>query len=412
MFLIRHMLMMADSLCARLAVQPPWRMLRPAHNGGHRVDRTYWWDRYLKVPERLLSTERVEQGRLPDLTTIGPTELPTQIMHDHEKAVAVTAGSSAGSQAADCRDTGSWCGWWRETGSCERGFMREHCKLTCGLCAASQARVAESCEDRGPWCKTKRDSCGQSFMQERCRVTCGLCSPLLSLPQRRNSSFWWEIRSNFYEWQHSERDVLMPPVCPVTLWGVATAVHEAAQRAKAALGVVDGSLYTLHIRRGDTKSKCNTSVPAVVEYMKCPKARWNEPHDDVLVLLTDETDPAFIEDATNELSKLPRWGGGVKHGDPVIAAQLPEDDRSDNFLVYAVVGLLRSAAAYPFEMHRCDGMAPCPSREFADERDRLFEWARRWREQARVRRERERVRYFGVGSAARTRDTPGTRQRV
>ena len=98
------------------------------------------------------------------------------------------------------------------------------------------------------------------------------------------------------------------------------------------------------------------------EGVKLPNAAWDAPGDEALVVFTDETDPAYLQEVRRapsaacmpthpqlapahlrpslcasppapvcspappqviaELSKIPRWGGGVTHGDAVVAAQL------------------------------------------------------------------------------------------
>lgn len=76
-------------------------------------------------------------------------------------------------------------------------------------------------------------------------------------------------------------------------------------------------------------------VPAVLKYMRCPTTQWNVSTQQKLVLFTDETDPAYLEALTSGLATLPRWGGGVIHGDPEVVKHLNDEDKADNYLVYA-----------------------------------------------------------------------------
>ena len=76
-------------------------------------------------------------------------------------------------------------------------------------------------------------------------------------------------------------------------------------------------------------------MPAVVQYMRCSHSDWNVSTQQKLVFFTDETDPAYLEALTSGLAALPRWGGGVIHGDPEVVKHLEEEDKTDNYLVYA-----------------------------------------------------------------------------
>ena len=78
----------------------------------------------------------------------------------------------------------------------------------------------------------------------------------------------------------------------------------------------------------------------------------------------------YLEQVVAALSELPRWGGGVSHGDPVVAKQLNQDDQRDNFLVYAVASELMKAAQHKYEMRAIWGLkdcTACESHAFDDE---------------------------------------------
>ncbi len=123
--------------------------------------------------------------------------------------------------------------------------------------------------------------------------------------------------------------------------------------------LLNPKLNVLHVRRRDTKDKCDTTVHAVLEYMRCPASRWNESTYDKLVLFTDETSPNYLNALTYALSELPRWGGGVVHGDRSIVQELGPEDQTDNFLVYSVASLLMSQADELYAMERCHGTRTC-----------------------------------------------------
>ena len=113
------------------------------------------------------------------------------------------------------------------------------------------------------------------------------------------------------------------------------------------------------MRRSDTKQQCDTSVPAVLAYMRCPAARWNVSTPQKLVLFTDETDPVYLAKLQQALAALPRWGGGVVHGDAEVARELSPEERADNYLVYAVASLLMSDAEELYAMERCKATVQC-----------------------------------------------------
>ena len=69
--------------------------------------------------------------------------------------------------------------------------------------------------------------------------------------------------------------------------------------------------------------------------MRCSHSDWNVSTQQKLVFFTDETNPAYLEALTSGLAALPRWGGGVIHGDPEVVKHLEEEDKTDNYLVYA-----------------------------------------------------------------------------
>ena len=69
--------------------------------------------------------------------------------------------------------------------------------------------------------------------------------------------------------------------------------------------------------------------------MRCSHSDWNVSTQQKLLFFTDETDPAYLEALTSGLAALPRWGGGVIHGDPEVVKHLDDEDKTDNYLVYA-----------------------------------------------------------------------------
>ena len=98
-----------------------------------------------------------------------------------------------------------------------------------------------------------------------------------------------------------------------------------------------------------------------MDYMSCPAASLHDgrPLNHTLLIFTDERNQGYIDSITTRLATLPRWGGGVIHGDEVVRQLLKPPDREDNYLVYAVASLLMSRADQFFSMERCNGKQDC-----------------------------------------------------
>ena len=77
---------------------------------------------------------------------------------------------------------------------------------------------------------------------------------------------------------------------------------------------------------------------------------------------------AYLNELMSELGKLPRWGGGVSHGDAAIQQQLSAADAADNYFVYAVGSLLMARALDAFSMRKCHGTMSCAEASFAERR--------------------------------------------
>ena len=140
------------------------------------------------------------------------------------------------------------------------------------------------------------------------------------------------------------------------------AVHAQVDAFLSRIGAAAASeVATLHVRRGDTTDRCNTSVPAVLEYIACalPEGEVLPPH---LVLFTDETDARYLAQLLAALKTLPRWRGDVVHGDPIVTARVSADSEGgapDNYEAYTVASTLMNVAGVALAMERCEGKAPC-----------------------------------------------------
>ena len=119
-------------------------------------------------------------------------------------------------------------------------------------------------------------------------------------------------------------------------------------------------LYVLHVKRSASDAKpgsyCNNNpVKAVKDYMSCPAAGGTKAANHTLLVFTDDSNKGYVNGLLTGLGKLPRWGGGVVHGDQMVRELLDGPDRADNYLVYSVASLLMSRADEFFAMERCSG---------------------------------------------------------
>jgi hypothetical protein len=185
--------------------------------------------------------------------------------------------------------------------------------------------------------------------------------------QQDGTPWRWSIDTGLFGLMREDRKRMAAIDCSDRPWGASELVLSKMKKARHGLtGSDSGPFSTLHLRRGDVVDQCDTSVASVVRYMKCSWKKtpsWSEPGNERLVVFTDETDEAYLQQVVAALSELPRWGGGVLHGDPVVAKQLNQDDQSDNFLVYAVASELMKAAQHKYEMRAIWGLKDCTACE-------------------------------------------------
>ena len=60
----------------------------------------------------------------------------------------------------------------------------------------------------------------------------------------------------------------------------------------------------------------------------------------------------------------PAPAGVVKHGDSAIVEQLQsQQDREDNYFIYAVAASIMAQSKHHWRLHRCQGRAPCTDTE-------------------------------------------------
>lgn len=142
-------------------------------------------------------------------------------------------------------------------------------------------------------------------------------------------------------------------------------------------GAQMANLITLHVRRGDTVHSCNTSVPAVLQFLDCSTAldafEGAQPSSSLagmrLVVFTDESDATYLRLLTDGLTALPRFAHAkVTHGDPILAGWVhtvpthtepSKGGLPDNYEVYAAAANIMSRSALTLEIERCSGQPPC-----------------------------------------------------
>lgn len=123
-----------------------------------------------------------------------------------------------------------------------------------------------------------------------------------------------------------------------------------------------GKVATLHVRRGDTIKKCNTSVPAVLEYLRCARFDWHTRAVDSqhflkirrLLLFTDETDTTYISTLLAAIeSEFASQQLKVSHADPALSEA--GTHATDNFFTFATAAHLIQTSGMQFGIHRCHG---------------------------------------------------------
>ena len=126
-----------------------------------------------------------------------------------------------------------------------------------------------------------------------------------------------------------------------------------------------GDVATLHVRRGDTIKKCNTSVPAVLEYLRCARLDSSSRAVDSqpflrmrrMLLFTDETDARYVSTLLAAIeSEFASQHLTVSHADPAVRKAGAHAD--DNFFTFAMAAHLMQKSGMQFGVHRCKGHQP------------------------------------------------------
>ena len=119
----------------------------------------------------------------------------------------------------------------------------------------------------------------------------------------------------------------------------------------ARLGLTNRSFVTLHVRRTDAASLCNTSVDDVARYVACSQRTSAAAQAAPLVLFTDELSPHYLYGLLTRLATEANGGRGpVYHGDALLhrlAAGGGDggDNGGDNYFIYAATSAIKESAA-------------------------------------------------------------------
>lgn len=337
-----HAQALANSLCARLAIGPPSRLLSRRHNNDVGVNRSWWWGRYFAW-DLVKEMDSIDWNGEPTTPCNRSAAMGSRDGGGGGAYLCSLNATAAQRHAAQAEAlvregrTFVWdlgVNWWHMERSLRYGvelpMYGETAADELELAMSSQLRLA-----RQLGANPNQDPDPNSLYAGYPRLRTGGC---------------------FYHTKPGEDVALADPWRPEILASFESRlVAGVAETARRALGVAPESLYTLHVRRSDTTPECNTSVVSVVEHMRCSDHTWSEPGtgSDVLVVFTDETDPHYIDMLTTSLGHLPRWAGRVRHGDAIVRSVMANDaDRGDNYLLYMVESLMAWGAVRSFELRR------------------------------------------------------------
>lgn len=152
-------------------------------------------------------------------------------------------------------------------------------------------------------------------------------------------------------------------VCAYVQIGPSRTVAEMMRRSLTAMKVEGlNTTASLHVRRGDVIARCNTSLVAVLRYVRCSVPDVDVAQLRTLLLFTDETQPHYLQALLARLEEL--WPHvRVHHADVALRrAALPRPHATDNYMVYAAGSAIMAHVAVPLAMthNRCaGGSVPC-----------------------------------------------------
>lgn len=180
-------------------------------------------------------------------------------------------------------------------------------------------------------------------------------------------AFQWDL---YEDWLFMDWVGMLPKIghCPLVSMEPSPSIVTAAQRFFYALQVQPGSYVTLHIRRRDAALACDTSIPKVVDYVKCSldQVGWLNRTDQPLIVFTDEQDPTYLDDLLNALYKTFNSQRSVFLGDSAIHSV---SCYHDGPFVFATSLYIRHQAAAEMFMDRTQcqacGLCRAPCRGYS-----------------------------------------------
>ena len=279
-----HAQALANSLCARLAIGPPSRLLSRRHNNDVGVNRSWWWGRYFAW-DLVKEMDSIDWNGEPQEQCDRSAATPNGNRTRDEGAAylcslnATAAQEHAAQAEALVREgrTFVWeidVNWWQMERSLRYG-------VELPMLGATRSAAGELSDELSDELSTTRSS--QLRLARRLDPYTELADPdpnslYVGYPRLRTGGC-------FYHTKPGEDVALADPWRPEILASFESRlVAGVAETARRALGVAPASLYTLHVRRSDTTPECNTSVVSVVEHMRCSDRTWSEPGSLTLTL--------------------------------------------------------------------------------------------------------------------------------
>ena len=316
-WMLSHASLLATSLCARVVTSTPSTQLPLKHNNWKKVDSRFWWDRYFDL------------GDLGDGRTI--------MVSDEERSWLAKDGTSSGDGSSDPLEASIFPQY--RIGPSVAANVTE---------AYEEARMAAVAQTPFTWYADQHVWYPHFWLHK-------LADYDLGCDKGRTDDFTNpNLDSAFPEFNNGR---------PWSFFSESRQVRDHATAVLAKLGVHESDLHTLHVRRGDVAENCNTTAAYLALFMsRCDVLSPMKGDTEALVFFTDETDPKYLADLTAALS-LPRWGGRVYNGDQAVMDVMGDEDKEDNYFVYAVASSVMASSTRQWEIRstkgRCEAEDTC-----------------------------------------------------
>jgi len=169
-------------------------------------------------------------------------------------------------------------------------------------------------------------------------------------------AFHWNLHEDWliFDWM-----ILLPAIkhCPLVSMAPAQSLKDTTAAFYEKTGVEKGRYLSLHVRRGDAIAACDTHPSKVVDYVSCSLKQegWMHRHNQSLVIFTDEQDGPYKAQLLSKLKLALGSNRTVLFGDPVIH-DLAKD--KDGPFKFATTLMLRHQAEAELFMDRTQCL-PC-----------------------------------------------------